>query len=168
VVCAELLGRVLNQPARRYVSSRVRTAAGAAGAGRNRLISILPQRGRGAIPVARREVGVDLERLIKLSAMLIGRAHCTPREWQRQVLPWSDQPRFPCWTPRNHRKALGGGLANGLANPGGVLPEDASRRAALACGMAGTRMERTESGTSVRLDRGAGAIAVGVAGLARA
>ncbi len=69
--------------------------------------------------VARREVGVDLERLDRtVSYALVAERICTPREWEAfRTLP-AERLReafFACWTRKEAiAKALGGGLASGL------------------------------------------------------
>ena len=75
--------------------------------------------GRALYAVARREVGVDLERLDrKVNPAAILERVCTPREWAAfQALPVERiQPAFfACWTRKEAiAKALGGGLASGL------------------------------------------------------
>jgi 4'-phosphopantetheinyl transferase len=85
---------------------------------------------RALYAVARREVGVDLERLDRVvSYASVAERICTPREWAAfQALPAARLPEafFACWTRKEAiAKALGCGLIGGLQTLEVCLREDA-------------------------------------------
>jgi len=131
----ELLGAYLNQPAAalRFVQgAHGKPALAGAGAGTGLHFNLSHSGGRALYAVARREVGVDLERLDRtVSYASLAERICTPREWAAfQVLPLERiQPAFfACWTRKEAiAKALGGGLASGLRTLEVCCREDAQQ-----------------------------------------
>ncbi len=129
----ELLGAYLNRPAtalRFEQGPHGKPALGGADAGAEWHFNLSHSDGWALYAVARREVGVDLERLDRSvgHAAVIERV-CTPREWAAfQALPAERfQPAFlTCWTRKEAiAKALGGGLASGLRTLEVCCREDA-------------------------------------------
>ena len=86
--------------------------------------------GRVLYAVARREVGVDLERLNRVANnVAVAERICTPREWLAFQALATEKLRqhffMRCWTRKEAIvKALGGGLACGLHNFEIGCPED--------------------------------------------
>lgn len=118
----ELLGRYLDRPAatlRFEPGPHGKPVLAGADIGAELHFNLSHSSDRALYAVARREVGVDLERLDRNvnHAAIIERV-CTPREWAAfQALPAErlQSAFFACWTRKEAiAKALGGGLASGL------------------------------------------------------
>lgn len=129
----ELLGAYLNQPAAalRFVyGAHGKPSLVAEEADADLYFNLAHSAGRILYAVARREVGVDLERLDRVANnAAVAERICTPREWlafQALATETLRQHFFMhCWTRKEAiAKALGGGLACGLHNFEIGCPED--------------------------------------------
>ena len=120
----ELLGTYLNRPAaalRFEQGAHGKPALAGVDAKTGLHFNLSHSGGQALYAVARREVGVDLERLDRtVSHAAILERVCAPREWAAfQALPVEQLQLafFACWTRKEAiAKALGGGLASGLRN----------------------------------------------------
>lgn len=118
----EVLGRYLRRPAaalRFGRNAHGKPALADAGSGSDLHFNLSHSGGRALLAVARRKVGVDLERLDRrVSQVALAERICTPREWTAfQAAPPARRSLafFICWTRKEaSAKALGDGLASGL------------------------------------------------------